>query len=484
MATPGFSLDTHPAQGANSHLVANENYVWLEALTGVLNAVDFNATAPIASPAPAEGDLYVLALSGCTGAFASHDGQLALYLGGAWQFRAPVNGLRVRIATNAPSTTISRGQIATYIQGRWGVDVATTVAPVNYDQATGTGNGRPEFLELGSRWLDVVGKKEYVCVQSGALASEWKETTASGGTGTGDPDQNIWLNVAGDTGSTTANSTADTLTIAGSATSGHSTSVSGDTVTVEQAQAHSGQSGYFPSFDYYVLMANRSPASRRWVNGFGSVTPPASPTHGATYILGDGTRTGAWAAGSAGQIAVYESRAGQWLFFSPDGGERAYIPHTVLEYQWDVEVYPDFRGREIAYNNEAGRWYPVQDLASEVAHFTGRWTANGEQIWAKHIRSPFSWNWNTSQSYWYTVPAHGVSIWFNEPSRVTGVMYKTSNPASTQNAGYGIAMPQLFSGSALQCYSTQNGIYIRTDSIDPATYSFDMRLEYVPNPNT
>lgn len=483
MATPGLSLDTHPSQGANSHLVANENYVWFEALTGVLNAVDFGATAPVVGT-PADGDVYILALSGCTGDFSSHDGEVALYLGGAWQFRDPVNGLAIRISTSAPSTTLSRGQLAVYINGHWRADAATSTAPVNYDSGTGTGNGRPQFFELGSRWLDVVAKKEYVCVQSGPSASEWKETTASGGTGTGDPDQNIWLTVAGDTGTTSANSTADTLTISGSSTSGHSTTVTGDTLEVQQAQAHSGQSGYFPSFEYTALMACRSSAARRWVNGFGSVIPPASPIHGAVYVIGDGTRTGAWAAASPGQIAVYDSRASQWLFFSPDGGEHVYVPDAVLEYEWDTQVYPDFRGREIAYSAEADLWYPVQELASEVAHFTGRWTANGEQIWAKHLRGPFTWSFAGGVGYWFAVEAHGVSIWFTEPSRVTGVMYKTSNPGSTQNAGYGITMPQLFSGSALQCYATQNSIYLRTDAIDPTSYSFDMRLEYVPNPNT
>lgn len=47
---------------------------------------------------------------------------------------------------------------------------------------------------------------------------------------TGDPDQNLWLTIAGDTGSTSANTTTDTLTIAGG--SDIETSVSGDTLTI------------------------------------------------------------------------------------------------------------------------------------------------------------------------------------------------------------------------------------------------------------
>jgi len=49
-------------------------------------------------------------------------------------------------------------------------------------------------------------------------------------TGAGDPDQNLWETIAGDTGSTAADSTTDTLTIAGGTNA--TTAMSGDTLTV------------------------------------------------------------------------------------------------------------------------------------------------------------------------------------------------------------------------------------------------------------
>ena len=54
-------------------------------------------------------------------------------------------------------------------------------------------------------------------------------------------DQNLWATVAGDTGSTTANTTTDTLTIQGG--DGISTSVSGDTVTITNSLTIQGGDG-------------------------------------------------------------------------------------------------------------------------------------------------------------------------------------------------------------------------------------------------
>jgi len=54
----------------------------------------------------------------------------------------------------------------------------------------------------------------------------WKNETIT----LGDPDQNLWATVSSDSGSTTANTTTDTITIAGG--TGISTAVSGDTLTI------------------------------------------------------------------------------------------------------------------------------------------------------------------------------------------------------------------------------------------------------------
>lgn len=53
---------------------------------------------------------------------------------------------------------------------------------------------------------------------------------ATGAAGGGDPDQNLWATITGDTGTTTANTTTDSLTVAGG--TNITTSVEGDIVTV------------------------------------------------------------------------------------------------------------------------------------------------------------------------------------------------------------------------------------------------------------
>lgn len=78
--------------------------------------------------------------------------------------------------------------------------------------------------------------------------------------GSGDPDQDLWATVDGDTGSTTADTTTDTLTIAGG--TGITTAVSGDTLTItadESAIDHGGLSGLTDDdHTQYALLAGRS----------------------------------------------------------------------------------------------------------------------------------------------------------------------------------------------------------------------------------
>ena len=59
---------------------------------------------------------------------------------------------------------------------------------------------------------------------------QWVDDATGGGGGGGDPDQNLWATITGDTGSTTANTITDSLTVAGG--TDITTSVSGDIVTV------------------------------------------------------------------------------------------------------------------------------------------------------------------------------------------------------------------------------------------------------------
>lgn len=61
--------------------------------------------------------------------------------------------------------------------------------------------------------------------------ANWVPAVVSGGGGGGDPDQNIWQNISGDTGTVTANTTTDTLTVEGG--TNITTSASNDTITID-----------------------------------------------------------------------------------------------------------------------------------------------------------------------------------------------------------------------------------------------------------
>lgn len=73
-------------------------------------------SAPPASPA--DGGLWLVA-SGATGDWASHDTELAQYIGGAWQFHSPFEGLLLWLKDENIS--------ARYVAGLWQKGVMTAI---------------------------------------------------------------------------------------------------------------------------------------------------------------------------------------------------------------------------------------------------------------------------------------------------------------------------------------------------------------------
>lgn len=53
-------------------------------------------------------------------------------------------------------------------------------------------------------------------------------------------------------------------------------------------------------------------------------TPPSSPANGDTYIIAS-SPTGAWAAKSAGTLAMWSTQDGAWRFATPRLGMQCYI---------------------------------------------------------------------------------------------------------------------------------------------------------------
>lgn len=64
----------------------------------LIHAIDKDLTAPPGgSPSPANGDVYIVAASP-TGAWAGHAGDIAHFVGGAWAFYEPVEGVRLWVS--------------------------------------------------------------------------------------------------------------------------------------------------------------------------------------------------------------------------------------------------------------------------------------------------------------------------------------------------------------------------------------------------
>ena len=96
--TPLLALPLLAAAQAQKHVTHNEALILLDAATQ-LAVLDRTRTAPPASPLP--GDRYLVA-AGASGAFAGHEGEIALYDSG-WRFLAPRAGWRAYVAGEARS---------------------------------------------------------------------------------------------------------------------------------------------------------------------------------------------------------------------------------------------------------------------------------------------------------------------------------------------------------------------------------------------
>jgi hypothetical protein len=86
--TPRLALPLLGAAQAQKHVTHNEALADLDALVH-LAVLERNRTVP--PTAPTEGDRYLLG-TGASGAFATHDGQIAVFDAGAWRFFAPQPG--------------------------------------------------------------------------------------------------------------------------------------------------------------------------------------------------------------------------------------------------------------------------------------------------------------------------------------------------------------------------------------------------------
>ena len=125
--------------------------------------------------------------------------------------------LNVGIGTSTPNTAFA---LDVYGNVRIDGNATSTLFSASYASSTDAYFGTAFFPNL----ITPAG----TLVAIDGVTGEMIATTSSAGGG--DPDQNLWETIAGDSGSTAADTTTDTLTIAGG--NGNTTIMAGDTLTV------------------------------------------------------------------------------------------------------------------------------------------------------------------------------------------------------------------------------------------------------------
>lgn len=441
--TPGLDLTLHPASGADSHVYANEAYRWVEIIAGTIPAIGFRTNTPPGSPS--EGDTYIVGLAP-TGDWSSHAEELATYLNGAWDFKAPKAGMRIMIST--ASASIGKGDFAVYNGDHWRINNLTSLAAptVNDDETLA--------FRVGSLWIDVVADKAYLCVDATTGAAVWKDLTGAGGGGSGDPDQDIWYTMTGDAGvPMSPSSTATPLAVSGGV--GIGTVTGGNVLQIFGITADADTEGIIHPPMWLSLRLTELYARGVLVDFEEVSAEPGSPSEGDAYFL-PASPTGVNWAGNGGTIAYY--RDSRWLFVPPTDGVRMTVSASASSF---------LAGCLIAYSEAEGLWYPVQELETETLHWTGRYHS-GKKVYARHFSGPALGSGGSALN-----TAHGIAdIDLATYAVARGWMGRSS---------IATAMPQNFSGIVVECRITSVNVAIQS-AANLSSWAWNVRLECCRTP--
>lgn len=443
-STPGLALSEHPSAGANSHTYANEAYRVFEAFLSE-PLLDFQLNAPPGSPS--EGDHYVIG-SSPSGDWAAYAGQWALYLNAAWVFKTVKVGMRFSVSSSA--THACKGATIRYEAQGWVVNnIAATVAPtVNDDVDLGYG--------IGSRWINVTGEDEYVCVDATDGAAVWEQTNGAGGGG-GDPDQDLWATVTGDSGSTTANSTADSLGILGGTNC--STSVSGDDVTIDVPTGTASAAGVLTTTMWEEIRKAAYFAGGGAVLDYGdSLAQPGSPSDGDAYCLLSSPSGAQWS-GNGNSVALYKDS--QWYFFPFTDGMMVRVASASSSH---------FAKSLLAYSDDESLWYPTLELPTETVHWTGKYQVENptRKIYARHFYGAGS---NATP---VNIPTSNLTnVDMSLGARAWGQLYRGS---------LAVTIPQNFSGIVYQVLIGSSNITLNPGPGNTSSFTYDVRVEWCQDP--
>ena len=103
--TPRFAMPLLDAAQAQKHVTINEALMRADVL-GAAVVEDRHLVEPPA--VPVDGHAHIVG-AGATGAWAGHDGELALFLNGGWEFAAPWEGCAVWVAAERTRVTLVGG---------------------------------------------------------------------------------------------------------------------------------------------------------------------------------------------------------------------------------------------------------------------------------------------------------------------------------------------------------------------------------------
>lgn len=200
MTTPKLGLETLAEGQASPEVPVNSDLYTVDALLQG-SVLDFDVTAPPGGED--EGDAYILADNGCTGAFAGHESDVAVFQGGGYRFFQPREGwslwvdnenLRRRYVPGSPGTWIVDSSLRVSVDGSPSMSVVDT-REIVFENADveDLGEGRVRVTPAASGSLDDLSDVVIVAPAVGEVLTwdglKWinaDPVAGSGGGGGGD----------------------------------------------------------------------------------------------------------------------------------------------------------------------------------------------------------------------------------------------------------------------------------------------------------
>jgi Protein of unknown function (DUF2793) len=153
--TPRFAMPLLDAAQAQKHVTVNEALMRADVL-GAARVEDRHLAEPPA--VPVDGHAHIVGV-GATGAWAGHDGELALFLNGGWEFVMPWDGCAVWIAAERARVTRVGGVWTQEGGGTSPGGAATTGRVVEIDHALeGAASVTPPVIPDKAIVLGVTGR--------------------------------------------------------------------------------------------------------------------------------------------------------------------------------------------------------------------------------------------------------------------------------------------------------------------------------------